>query len=314
MLVAVLAALPGGRALALVRGVVLAPGVVIDPGTATAYVARPEGGLVAVDLVAGSQRWASESAALPLGLVDGRLVALGESSDGALRVIGFDSGTGATIATTDASLPAGVRVHLADRPGSSFRAVLLAAGGGALIAWQAESRDPSPLAPLRPASGTDRRAQGQWSRRTGAFSLQGPQLALVPVAATVSPTFADSRLEELAAEPPTGPDAPRTFLSADGAYRLRSGERVVETGPPRYDWTIADARGHVLGSLLADIAAAPFVVVDDTVLWVRPARAERIEGSWREFPRALLAYGLTSGAQIWERAARDLIYRGPVPP
>src|SRR6185503_19342882 len=83
-----------GRIEAAIGGVVLAPGVVADPDSATAYIEESGGGLVAVDVGSGSWRWASGATALPLGPLEGRLVALEESSDGSIRVIGVDPSTG----------------------------------------------------------------------------------------------------------------------------------------------------------------------------------------------------------------------------
>jgi hypothetical protein len=287
--------------------------VVIDRDTGAAYVSEPAGSLAAVDLASGSRRWETEGAALPLGFVDDRLVALGEPSNGALRLIGFEPERGVRSVTVEAGLPAGVRAQLADSLGRRFRAALINGEGGALLAWQAESRVSSAVGPLRGLASA-RSGDDSISRHSGVFRVEGAQLGLIPLGAGMAPVLADSRLEELTTDRAEGLVAFREFLSADGANRLRSEELTVESGPPQFRWTITDAAGRVMGGLVSEVAAAPFVVVGDTLLWVRPAAGKRVDGRWREVPRAVSAYHLGYGTQLWEQAVRDLIYRGPQPP
>ena len=104
------------------HGIALLEGVVISPQQGFAYLMRPGGGIDAVDLASGAVRWRTKSAAKPLAIAAGRLVAQADSRGAnALKLVVLDARSGAARDSVRIPLPAGVAATVIDTASSSFR-------------------------------------------------------------------------------------------------------------------------------------------------------------------------------------------------
>ncbi len=113
-------------------------GTIVDPARGTAYVAKPNGTIDAVDLASGRTLWTSADAALPLGADQDLLVAQVEERP--LRTERFqvailDAASGGKLSEATIILPAGVSSFVADEKAGSFRAVAEREGGLFLVSW-----------------------------------------------------------------------------------------------------------------------------------------------------------------------------------
>lgn len=88
-----LAATPAGgeRCKEIVQLPHVLPGGVADPAGRTGYLARPQGGIAAVDLRSGEVLWETRLGHLPLAVVGDHVYASARDEANVLRVVGFDT-------------------------------------------------------------------------------------------------------------------------------------------------------------------------------------------------------------------------------
>jgi hypothetical protein len=246
----------------------LTPGVLVDPNRGEAYVMSPEGGIVALDLAKGEQRWRSAQASKPLTLAGDLLIGQAEDagSANALKIVTLDiSKGGEPVIESLLGLPPGVQPTIAPSSGRSFTASAQPVGDEATITWEFVERplrgvppgplevlpgesppgvaaaapaDPGTAAPstaavVEPATeATIVRGAARLNLSSGAASPTiTPQREVAPAGAVPSAAFAVTASD---IAPGTGlPGVPEPqFASADGRHVLSS-ERV--DGPPARD-------------------------------------------------------------------------------
>lgn len=331
--------LRSGWALALAAGF-LAPGVamawtsalhdgvVVDAASGVAYVMSREGGIDALDLTSGNVLWKNRDAAKPLALADGTLVAQARPDrNGALALVMLDASKGATRGRTDVQIPEGLRANVIDGPSQSFQVKAFATSGdGVTLTWAAENVIPQgylptvPEAPQTAEAATAKQAttaareaaeaQRKPVRGAAQLDLKAGRAVAVPYeeAEQARPAIAVTVVEAKAA------GGARQLTSLDGRHVLRS-EPSPEGGLwTPYRWTVTTASGARVGTLDAPVSMAPFVVSDSKILFVTQPSARRVEGKITETPLRLVAFDLRTGAELWNKAFIDSVYRGPFPP
>lgn len=117
----------------------LAPGVLVDPAAAI-YLARPAGGVAALDPDSGRTLWSSGEAARPLIAGHGLLVAQRESGSGLPLAI-LDAADGALRQRLDLPLPEGVRAAVDESLEVRFTASARLIGDRLRIDWDYLERD-----------------------------------------------------------------------------------------------------------------------------------------------------------------------------
>jgi hypothetical protein len=294
--------------------VALTDGAVVDPARAVAYLARPEGGIDAVELARGTVLWTTAEGAKPLFAAGDLLLAQRPAEgDGALALAVLDAGhQGRRLRAVEIPLGEGVDASLRDTPGRTFRARAFADGDQVVVAWRASARGPGiPPAYLPAASAgegptTDapatRRAEGaaRLDLTTGAVA----PLVRAKAAAALSRSFVDldPDSDDAAAEHRYASVDDRDLLASEGNW-------------PSYRWSIYDREsGARLGQLERPVPVAPFLVKASTLLYeVRPS-LRQVDGKWVEERLSVRALDLGSGAELWSRELLDPEYRGPFPP
>lgn len=301
-------------------------GVVVDAASGVAYVMSREGGVDALDLTSGNVLWKNRDAAKPLALADGTLVAQARPDrNGALTLVMLDANKGATRGRTDVQIPEGLRANVVDGPAQSFQVKAFATSGdGMTVTWTAENVIPQgylptvPEAPQADAANAKRLAEAreaaeaarQPMRGAARLDLESSRAVAMPYeeAEQARPAIAVTVVEAKAA------GGARQLTSLDGRHVLRS-EPSPEGGLWKpYRWTVTTAAGARVGTLDAPVSMAPFVVSDSKILFVTQPSASTVEGKIIESPLRLVAFDLRTGAELWNKAFIDSVYRGPFPP
>lgn len=297
----------------------LREGVVLSPRHGHAYVMRPGGGLVAVNLASGKVSWRSEKGAKPVALVGERLIAQADSRGGkALELVALDARSGAVRESVRIPLPTGVTATLVDTAKGSFRVQASGVGSDLVVRWEATGFD-RPAQGYLPAAdeGQAPVADGP-SVMAGEAVLDAASLAVKAEPAArlaISATITRGALEELSAPAVAGGKG-RQMLSADGRHVLVTEPAdVAEFTLHRHRWTVYErASGTRLGSVPAMVSAVPFVVVGNTLYHTVPAHAVRKDGKFVENPTTLRAVNLKAGVEAWKMALLETDFRGPFPP
>jgi hypothetical protein len=318
----------------------LAPGAIVDVRRGVVYIGCPVGGVEAVDLRTGATRWATEAAALPLGLAAGRLLALGEENPPGPRlpIVVIDvEHEGRAVFAARLPLPEGVRAAASDDANSVFRAQAWPRGAAFALAWTYRERLARGMAPLDGESAPERQLAGGFridpaSKKTetvDSASLEPPQATAQ--AWTVGGVRAtteggrgsaitlkrwDARTDHPRPDVALSPNGLVSLPSVDGRHVLVI-ERVGRGGPddPEYRWSIfAVETAERVGELRRDVSAMPFVVFDDRVVVASPPSGGERDGRWIEEPLALSGFAFGRHAPVWQHPIRDVEYRGPQPP
>jgi hypothetical protein len=297
-------------------------GVVVDASTGVAYVMSREGGIDALDLTSGNVLWKSRDAVKPLTLANGTLVAQARPDrNGALALVMLDVRQGNAKSRAEVQIPEGLRANVVDGPSQSFQVKAFATSSdNVTVTWTAENVIPQGFLPTVPEA-PQADAKRVTAAREAAESVRKPlrgaaQLDLKAGRATAMPyeeaEAAHSALS-VAVEAKAAGGA-RQLTSLDGRHVLRS-EPSPEGGLwAPYRWTVTDASGARIGTLEAPVSMAPFVVSGSKILFVSQPSARQENGKISEAQLRLVAFDLRTGAELWNKAFVDSVYRGPFPP
>ena len=327
-------------------GIELSPGVVIDPDRHEAYVMSPDGGIVAVELVQGTEVWRSQEAAKPLALSGDLLIGQAEA-DGPSEELGIvalhrDRG-GEAVTRSRVALPPGVQPMIAQSMNRAFTARAEPGPAEANVTWEFVERPlrgvaPDPLevlpgeAPptvfagppeLDATAAAPVMEPGAELVTRGTFRLDLASGSTTPTtvesgdAATMQPMAAPGLAMGADAEPSAQlADVPEPqFLSADGRHVMHS-ERVGDDAVwEKYRWSIYDraTRGKV-GEVRTPVAYAPFVVTESRVIYQTNPHAVRTGSGLVEEPLQIRAVDLRTGELLWRQPVRDTADREPPPP
>lgn len=303
-------------------GHLLGDGSVVDAARGVVYVARPAGGIEALDLSTGRAVWQSDAAAKPLALAGGALLAQDEPGPaGELRLATLDPATGSARQRLGVVLPEGVYATVADGLSGAFRvrAASPEEGGPVLIAWTASAAPSSGFLPPDPSrrapAGSVAAAEAPAARgvRRGAARLDLSSGRAFPADDSEAVGIAMAIDRSLARVALSGSAGDAGLPSIDGRHALVS-ERVAGA-VHTYRWSISDrATGGVVAVLDAPVSLAPFVVFDGKVVYLAQPSLRREGNATIRRPLRLSALDLATGAEVWQAAVRNSVYTGPIPP
>jgi len=330
-------------------------GVLLDAARGAVYLGDAARGVEAVDLATGRSLWRTSAAALPLALQDRLLLAQVEEPQPASRlplVLLDASDRGRTLLESRVPLPDGVPALVADDVSRSFKVVARFLQGAFVVSWSYRETPASGLAPPPGEQPAEQRLQGVARLDPGSGRVE-PAEAPPPEPRPKLPEPVERLLEGKALphhpwragavlaiveggrggrlslkrwHARTGKPLPTLTLleagvaslpSADERHILAS-ELAGSGGPhdPAYRWSIfALETGERIGQARRDVAAAPFFVWKDRLIYVsQPNGVRDGEGKWIAEPLKLRAVQLAGGEALWDRALRDQEYRGDRPP
>lgn len=313
----------------LLLGVLLSPlaqadairldsGVLIDTATHTAYITDPSGYLQAIALDNGAVRWVAGERGLPLDLTQGQLVALGTVQQFGLgMLLLLDPSTGAISDRVAFDLPEWVSAEIVAKPSRRFSMDSSLTADGMRLFWQYYTK-PLRGALLSEGEGTGREPEPADHRQMeGALDLhldgsQGAYTLTVRDAQVRPP----QRVPNLSAEQRLPGLDGRQFRAANDTHVLLSSTLEHERYGVIHQWELHDRAGaRRIGSLQSHYALAPFMVLDDVLIYrAQPLILEHASGDIEENGTQLRAYDLKRGAELWRVDVMDLEYRGPMPP
>lgn len=292
--------------------VALAPGIVVDVEHDVAYASGPDGRTLAIALDDGGTRWTSAGRALPLALQDGRLLALGDTSEpGLALLLAIDPASGNAVDQLTFDLPESVSASFEPGPGRSFDVQVSALANGVRLHWRQQTVPVGGALVIDPVNGPEqpRVIEGSVDISVDAEAVQArplPQTASRPE--TPSPLLtAAERLPEVSGD---------QFRAADDASVLASVIINDATLGAANRWTFYDRpSGAKLGSLDAPYALAPFLVQGSRLLYRLPPHAYLSPaGAEIDLPTRLIGYDLATSRELWSVPVMDFVYRGPLPP
>lgn len=326
---------------------VLERGAVVDTTRGSAYVARPDGTIDAVDLASGRTLWTSGAASLPIGASSDFVVAQIDEQLRPAPVFRFavlDAATGRTVSTAAVTLPAGVFPGVADGANATFLAAADPQGANFLISWLYRETQQSGIAPppgptpvifiagtvrVAPQSGKILGADGGPAAgvparfRTFATPPQAPWQTGSVTARTAGGRGAPLTL--VRGESASGhalPDQvlsqrPVTWIASSDQQHLLASERVGKGGPddPEYRWLVysLDTAARV-AEVRREVSAAPFIVFGDSVVLESRPHGYLSGNVPVTEPLAIQAVRLSTSVPKWKVELRDLSYHGATPP
>jgi hypothetical protein len=322
-------------------------GAIIDSARNAAYVSKPNGTIDAVDLASGRTLWTSDDAALPVGVDDALLVAQYEEKPRAterLQLVILNAADGRKVSEASIALPAGVRGLVADEKGLSLRVTAEREGATVLVSWfyqhhvirgipprggEETVRRFAGSARIQPQSGRVLTSDGgpvddvpgRWKKygtppappwRSGNISAtteggRGGRLTLKRNDAVSGRPLPDQALSNRAI----------VALPAADQRHVLATERVGTGGSDEleYLWSVFGIdTAEKLTELRRDVSAAPFFVVQDSIILVSPAHGYVVGDVRVDEPLEIHALRLSSGDSKWQVEIRDLTYRGKLPP
>ena len=304
----------------------LSDGVLVDSAAQVAYVMNAKRQIEAIELRRGNRLWTTATAAKPLVVADGRLVAQAESqAAGRLDIVAFrlDNGVRDSLAA-NVELPSDIRATLSDLPGRSFRVSAASLGDAVTVRWNASSQNASgttqgylpsenegaaPGGGLQSSLRAERRPELQ---RQGAVTLDldTGRVSAVPFTGTSA-----SRARVATARRPVDRSGRLLHASADGRHVLAS-ERNPQGGIWQgYRWTVFTQGGdQALGGMSHHSATAPFVVAGNQLIYVSQP-SYRVNGDTTvAVPMQVQAVNLETGQAMWSAEVSDPDYTGPIAP
>lgn len=301
-------------------------GVVVDAAGGAAYVMSPGGGIEARELATGKVLWKNNEAAKPLLVVDGTLVAQAPPApEGDLVIVTLDSKEGKAKDRQNIKLPPGQQAHLTDSPSRSFRTQAIPAdNGGVIVSWTAEDgRSHQGVAPpeievpqldAKAAAVRAEAVEAAARRKRGAVRLDLASGNVVRV------PFAEAQAKAPALSARIGGGDSKSAGAVIGQLTSQDGRHVLtsERNPGeawnRYRWTITDTAGNTVGTIVAPVSMAPFVVSGSQIVYVAEPLLRKEGNQFVDKPLRLRAVDLATGAEAWEAPVVDTTFRGPFPP
>jgi len=320
--------IPGKRAMQQ-----LFPGVIVDSDSNRVFLMKPKGGVQSVSIVEGETIWASDKCDKPIGLVNGRIIALKSRPNNELRVVALDPATGEQKVTGAIELPE-TASGLVDRTlDGKLEAVANVAEDEATVTWtyqssniQGKPRDEVEQAALprrrlnpvfensddpQTAVEQPRSSDGQFKFNLASGETSKLSTADAEAASAEMPNFAPQKAAMAIAIPEI---AGRQFVSSDGLHTLVSNKAEGGDSWFKYELRVFENESRdEIGKFRSSRPVVPFKVIGSTVLVVTESYERLIDGENVLEPRKLRAFDLENGNEIWSREIRDTRYNGPVP-
>lgn len=301
----------------------LREGLLVHPEQNVAYVMTPQGGIAAIDLATGAQRWTTTAAAKPLALVGNRLVSQLEPKtaedrdDLQLAALNVQQ-RGSVVVRSEADLPDTVRVAATQTLEGRFSARAEPAGvNAAAVTWSFvpapnpfRGMPPDPREPRRSGTGPLADAAPDATSGTLRMNLDTGAIGSAPGPLAEAATRTQ---EWVIPASEIDASAATQYESADGKHVLTS-ERVADDRTwEKYRWIVSEAgSGRKVGDIQMHVAFSPFVVRGNTIIFETTPYVLR--GDEQEEPAKLRAFDLATGREVWSVEVREVVYRGPMPP
>ena len=302
--------IPGSHAIAVdpvpnERGTAVG-GTVVAESSPWAWVSDPSGVVTAIDLADGSSRWYGPARGLPLALHNGELVVLSAPSGaGKLALVIVNPQTGAVDRGFSTDLPDTVVASPVPLPGQRFQAWSSIDNDELTITWEYQS------APLRGMEMAHDDTPSRVQTLEGALVLD-----LTNETARSVPVNSELRRFDLAASGRLAHVQGTQFRSADSLHVLAATPIEDNIFGWKWQWQLHErSSGRALGSITTPLSTAPYVVLEDRVIWLSdPISAADSNGKLQSHGSRMIAQQITDGAVLWTVDIAERLYQGSMPP
>jgi hypothetical protein len=290
------------------------PGIVIDRDRDVVYAADRGGIAHALSVTDGASQWRSTVEAYPLGLLAGRLIALGTpETAGEAVLVALDPADGRVLQRLDVPLAPGVTAQFVPLPRKQFEVHAIATSDALEIHWLYRSQ-PLRGALLADADGQpvvepprSREQQGRLTLRIDGDELTASadgRAESMPFAAIPAP--AETRI--------AGIDGTQWLASDRGSVAVVHALEDARFGI-RHRFEVHAPDGSRLGEFEAPHGWLPFVAHAGLVLYrIDPIMVDTPETGRVTHGSRLIARDLSTGEVRWSFDALERRYFGPLPP
>lgn len=311
LLVGVLCVTATSAAEAETEGVAIHQCVLVSASLDSIYLTGPNGELVAHNLETGARRWSSSEGVLPLGIMNGELLAQANApKPGSLELVAISAADGRTMKRRSMSLPPSVHAAPLPGPGRVFSIKAGPREGGFQLVWHAMR---PPMA-ARGAVGSKAVGNGQFSTGKVEVAMTASSLSAMPLktgddrATPARPMIREVNDVEL-----EGAEG-RKFTSADGRHLLVSQHQKGAQLDRAYRWSVYEMSSQALvGRTTSPVSVAPFVVTKSTLIYTTPEMSLREGSELRELAPSVRARDLAEGRELWSHEIRSMTVKGPFP-
>lgn len=285
----------------------LRTGILYDQTTQSVVTMLPDGGVAAIDIQSGENRWLSAAADKPLAIVDGQLISQKQSPKPQELTLVFQNlNTGDALNNVNLAMPSGVAPTVVDGAAHQFNLQWSHSAPSNQLQWTFRGGAAQGIAPAE-----------AFTNRSASFS-DGGQSGLIDLDLNARTASLNSRsITEVNArvviEKQLLTDIPgRQFISQNGQHILVS-NRIDSDTKLSYQWQLFDRSGQLLMQKVSAHSYAPFLVAGDQLLIIEPATGQVINGELHRNPPNLKAINLSSGQDSWSTSVRPIAYFGPMP-
>ncbi len=291
---------------ATVNSTTLRSGVILDNSHKNVMFMMPEGGMASVNLQSGMINWRSTASDKPLTIAGGYLLSQKQSQQtGSLSLVYHDIKSGETQGTVSMVMPEQVMATVVDGVGHQFK--LEPVIDNSHLQWSFSGGKAQGIAPSNSRLDTSASRGQVTNQLTGTVSIDFNAMnASIVKNAAYQPTSVN--IEKNLLSKVTG----RQFLSQDGAHVLVS-ERIKDNRAINYHWALYTKDGQFLSARISEISFAPFVIVDQRLIFIEPAKVALVDGKLVRYSPVLKSINLRNQKIMWQHPVRAIRYFGQLP-
>ena len=285
----------------------LRTGILYDRSTQSVVTMLPDGGVAALDVQTGENKWLSAAADKPLAIVDGQLISQKQSPKPQELTLVFQNlSTGDSLNSVNLPLPSGVAPTVVDGAAHQFNIQWLDNAPTNQLQWTFRGGTAQGIAPAE-----------AFNNRNASFNNDGQsgliELDLNGRSATLNSRSTAQINTRVVIEKRMLTDVPgRQFISQDGQHILVS-NRIDSNQQLSFQWQLFDRAGQLLMQRVSAHSYTPFLVAGDQLLIIEPATGQVINGELVRIPPDLKAINVSSGQVSWSTPVRPIAYFGPMP-
>ncbi|MCB1603837.1 MAG: hypothetical protein R3F25_00825 [Gammaproteobacteria bacterium] len=284
-------------------------GVILDKESSQILIASPENGIKSIDASTGNVNWKSDSADIPIAVIDSKILTQKSSKNLKFLAISTLSMTGQTLQIKELQLPQDVSSQVQDTIHSKFN----------LTAYPTFDNISNTYSYDFQWSFFEQKIQGMMAEEITPPTQIFGSVVIDDInsleLASVKPMSSRMVKQNIHVESDNLIPAVvgRKFKSISGDYVLVSNQDSDNAKWDNYIWTIYSVSGQVLGSIMNHSSFRPFEVIGEQLVFVDLPSVRLINNQYETVPLSVKSYSLTNSSLNWTKEIRDFSYKGPYP-
>ncbi len=289
----------------------LRSGILVDATTQSAMIMLPDGGIASIDINSGEDRWTSTETGRPLSIRNGVLLSQTSSRKGQLSLTYLSTSNGTLLEQISLPVDEAVSPAVVNGPEFSFNIRAVTHNGRDQLQWQFVEQKRSGQLSIDDVL-TGRGGQPSALSNQNISGLIDVDFSSRSVLVNRNQS-ASLEAKQVQREQTLLPNlSGRQFLSEDDQFVLVSTLKAARA-TREYQWSVYERNGTLVGQTLSTVSYSPFMIIDNTLLFIEPAAGKVVNGSLKAQPSVLRALDLSNGQSVWQRVIRAIRYTGPMP-